>query len=81
MSPRFFKNCKVLVAEGLKDLRSHFSDFEHFLFCVTVRVSQAEMERGAILLVAAVVVFVAPVVRGTSHLSFANDTQVGSHWP
>ncbi|XP_047187981.1 putative ferric-chelate reductase 1 isoform X1 [Scophthalmus maximus] len=33
------------------------------------------MERGAILLVAAVVVFVAPVVRGTSHLSFANDTQ------
>ncbi|XP_018533620.1 putative ferric-chelate reductase 1 [Lates calcarifer] len=34
------------------------------------------MERGLILLVAAFMVFVAPGVRGTAHLSFANNTEV-----
>ncbi|XP_054479397.1 putative ferric-chelate reductase 1 isoform X1 [Anoplopoma fimbria] len=34
------------------------------------------MERGLILLVAALVVYVSPSVDGTAHLSFSNDTQV-----
>lgn len=35
------------------------------------------MERGLILLVAALMVYVAPDVQGTSHLSFSNNTEVG----